>query len=526
MALMLNTFSQILPLKILFIVSLIILSTGCQDDAQTKPIIKQAKQVDSQLWDKHSQDKMTELLEDIDKNGFSEKSFEQMALIFLSHGESAVSQSILEQLSQKTLLADYDYYLAQIAIENEDFKRADKHILKGLSKADKADKVLFYLLRTEMMITLGEFKKAQKTLDSIVKIQPNNLQSQYIQAKLYLLNGECKNAIKSYKELIKIVPQYKQFNSPLASAYRMCGEIELAKKHTIVHSNAQLQFPNHFTEKKQLLGNPVATLKSDIKAFISQGNIHKAIELLLKLNQLEPDNDRNHLNLGSMYFKINAIDKAQNAFLKAFMLNPKNVKTVVNLGITMMSQNNYTEAETYFTKALALQPTNSKAALNLASIKIILNKPDEAEVLLSQLLEQNITNFKARKGLIISLSMQNKYLKALDIINQWIEQDTNTEKMLQLKLQLLLQNFTLNPQLYTQVEEQLLAQIKQYPSLVNYFVLLKTKYHKINELKEAMRLAKKLANFNWDEEEQQRFTNHFNQIRTVGFLGIEIFNEQ
>ena len=248
---MFNSFSQILPLKIIFIVSLLILSTGCQDDAQTKSIIKQANQVDSQLWDKHSQETMAELLEDVEKKGFSKTTFEHMALILSTHGESAVSQPILELLSQKTLLADYDYYLAQIAIENEDFKQADEHILKGLSKANKADKVLFYLLRAEMMITLGEFEKAQKTLDSIVKIQPNNLQSQYIQAKLHLLSGDCKNAIKSYKELIATIPQYKQFNAPLATAYRMCGELELANQHTIEHTNALLQFPNHFTEKKQ-----------------------------------------------------------------------------------------------------------------------------------------------------------------------------------------------------------------------------------------------------------------------------------
>jgi Flp pilus assembly protein TadD len=526
MAIILNSTSQTLPLKIFFIVSLFILSTGCQENTEIKSLIKQAKQVDSQLWDKYSQDKTTELLEDIDKNGFSEKPFEHIALIFLSHGELAISQAILEHLSQKTLLADYDYYLAQIAIEKEAYKRADEYILKGLSKAVGADKVLFYLLRTKMMITLGEFEKAQNTLNSIIKIQPNNLHSKYIQAKLYLLIGDCEKAIVGYKELIKLAPQYKQFNAPLASAYRMCGKNELAKQHTVEHTKALLEFPNRFTDKKQELGNPVSALKSDIKAYISQNNINNAIRLLSELIQIDANNDSNYVNLGSMYFKINAIDKARIAFLKAFELNPNNVKASVNLGIVMMKQQNYEQAEYYFNNAITLQPLNLKATLNLAGVEIILNKPSEAESILQSLLDNHILNYSIQKAFILSLSMQNKYIKAFNDLTQWIKQDSNSKNLQHLRLNLLLQNFTLEAQQYNQIEGQILTQLKQYPSLVNNFVLLKAKYHKINELKEAIRQAKNLASINWVEEKQQRFTNHFNQIKTVGYLGIETFNEQ
>ncbi len=521
---MLNNNTQTIHLKIIFLTLILILFlSGCQENNQTKSLINDAKTVDRQLWDKYSQKKIAELLEKIDNNGFSEKALEQVALIFFSHGEINLSQKFLTLLSQKSLLPDYDYYLAQIAIKKEAYKQADKYIIAGLTKASDSDKVLFYLLRTEMMISLGEFDKAQKTLNRINQIQSNNVQSKYIQAQLYLLNNNCKKAIQSYKELIKLLPQYKQFNAPLASAYRQCGEYDLAKKHTIDHSNAQLQFPNHFTEKKQLLGNPVASLKVDIKALISQKRIAKATELLLKLIELEPDNDRSYLNLGSMYFRMNDLTRAQKAYSKSHELNPDNVKTSVNLGIVMLKQNRLDRAEYFFSNALNIQPLNVKATLNLASIKIRLNKAHEAELLLRKLLDQNIFNDKIRKAFIMSLSMQNKHLEALDKITQWINQDSNLQNIHQLLLQLLLQNFTLDNNKYKVIEEQLFAQLKLSPELAFNFILLKAKYNHITQ-NEALKLLKQFST-SWSKQLELKFIKQYNEIKETGFLGNEIFNE-
>ncbi len=340
---------QQLILNILVFSFLIIIS-GCGNDNQHISLMNQVRKVDISSWDNYSQTEFKQSLTQSEENGYNQSQYEKMALICLTHGELDASQQLLSQLSKKTSIADYYYYLAEIALIQERYEVAHGLIINGLAKASKKDKTLFYLLRVQMLISLGEFNKAQITLKKIAVIDKSNIHAQYLQAQLHLFNRDCTNAINGFEKLIKKLPSYTQFFSPLASAYRMCGKPEMAKRFTQHHTEGLLAFPNHFSNRKENIGNPVSFLKNDIKALISQKEFMSATKLLLHLIKLQPNNDSTYVNLGSMYFQTKNYIKAESAYTQALRINPKNIKALSNLGTVNVIKRNYKDAEKYFKK--------------------------------------------------------------------------------------------------------------------------------------------------------------------------------
>ncbi len=516
-------FSIFKNIQMTILIVLVFLISGCKDSKQINLILNQAEKIDTSLWDQYSQNKFIELLSKLKENDYSEKSNEQLALIGLTHGEKSFAKIILEDLSMNSLIIDYDYYLAIIALEEERYNLAHEIIVRGLTRAKDLDKELFYLLRVEMLMTLGEFKKAQATIDLIMQSNPQNLHAHYLKAKLQLSNGDCENAITSLNKLIETLPEYKQFYSPLASAYRMCGKQDLAEKYAINKSDELLQFPNRLINKKQELGNPVSSLKNDIKVMINHGKINQSIQLLLQLIKLEPNDEKSYVNLGSMYYKLGNYKNAQMSYLRAHELNPLNTRALMNLGIVKMLQSDFLGAEFYFEKAYEINPDYIKLLSNLAATQIQLNKPNKAEKTLLRLLTIKYSHAKARKALIISLCMQGRYNSALAYINEWMKAEPNTPYLVQLLGNLLLQNIDIKISIIDDAQGQLLKLIQSNLDFAEIYVLLTIKYRKALELSESIRLIENLSQVKLSLPAHQRFSKRYNQLVNIGYLGLEVF---
>jgi superkiller protein 3 len=506
-------------------IGLCCLTSGCKENNLFKTTLIQGKKINVKLWDDYSSMRFKDLLSSLENKKFIEKNFEQLALIALTHGEPEYAKTILSSLTENTLNADYYYYLTEIAINNEEYDEAHKLIISGLSKAKQHDKKLFYLLRVEILVTLGEFNQAQETLNLIKQVEPNNIHAQYLQAKLYLSNSDCKKAIASLEDLIQALPSFTQFYSPLASAYRMCGEFELADKYVKYHSDAVLLFPNRLVNKKQKIGNPVSSLKNDIKVEISRRNYSNAIQLLLQLKNIDPNDDKVYINLGSMYYKMKDYDKARKAYLSAYTINPLNIKASINLGIMNTLLKDYISAEINFQKANDINPNHIKVLQNLAGIKLKLNKPNEAEQSFLKALKIDSFHYPSRRGLTISLCMQNKQQDALEHLENWLLQEPKSLVLKHLQIKVLLQNINIESEIINEQLKWLLNIIREKPDLAELYVLIEIKYGKKIDFDEAIQAVEDLSRKQLSSNEIQKFRSYFDQLTTIGYLGTEIFYE-
>lgn len=103
--------------------------------------------------------------------------------------------------------------------------------------------------------------------------------------------------------------------------------------------------------------NAISELKS--------GNTQQARKMLQQLATSHPDLAGVHVNLGILYLKDNALDKAETSFNAALKLNPNNISALNHLGIVHRQNGKFEDAKNLYEKAINIDPNYAYAHLNL-----------------------------------------------------------------------------------------------------------------------------------------------------------------
>lgn len=93
--------------------------------------------------------------------------------------------------------------------------------------------------------------------------------------------------------------------------------------------------------------------------FIETGQYQKAIELLKRSTEINPDLAINWDRLGCAYEKKDLIKEAIAAFVEAVALDRNNTHYLNNLGIAYVRDNQYYKAIDIFNKAVGINPTDA-----------------------------------------------------------------------------------------------------------------------------------------------------------------------
>ncbi|MFH1999928.1 MAG: sulfatase-like hydrolase/transferase, partial [Planctomycetota bacterium] len=98
------------------------------------------------------------------------------------------------------------------------------------------------------------------------------------------------------------------------------------------------------------------------------GRLDRAIELYLRLVELQPIDERGWNNLGVLYSRQGRNEEALQVFENALKRNPNRPDTHYNIALIHLEEGNDILAETSFLKTLELQPDHVNAYNNLGSI--------------------------------------------------------------------------------------------------------------------------------------------------------------
>ncbi|MBN2161277.1 MAG: tetratricopeptide repeat protein [Spirochaetes bacterium] len=168
------------------------------------------------------------------------------------------------------------------------------------------------------MIETGQIKLAIKKLTDLLEKDDRNSYAHFLLAEAQLKDNNPKFAIVEFRQVLK----YGKYN----------------EKFSEVDVRSRLA-----------------------KLYLDQGQIEDAKSEFLILTKLEPDNFKNFFELGSIYFRSNALDRATVFFKKSISLNPRDEQSLYYLGQIYYQNNLYSDAKQAFLEAIKADPTNYRA---------------------------------------------------------------------------------------------------------------------------------------------------------------------
>jgi tetratricopeptide (TPR) repeat protein len=168
------------------------------------------------------------------------------------------------------------------------------------------------------MIEAGQTKQAIKKLTEILEKDDRNTYAHYLLAEAYVKENNIKFAIVEYRQVLK----YGRYNEKLR-------EVDVRTKLA--------------------------------KLYQEQGNLDDAKNEYLILTKLEPDNFQHFYELGLIYFRTNALDRALVFFKKSIALNTQDQQSHYYLGQIYYQNNLFPDAKQSFLDAIKIEPNNYRA---------------------------------------------------------------------------------------------------------------------------------------------------------------------
>lgn len=238
--------------------------------------------------------------------------------------------------------------------KTKDLKRAMSHIEEALRL--RPDFLMAIVNRSLVYMTLGDNAKALEEIERVLALNPQLPVALATKAKILYAQGSADGAIL--------------WASQAWSQGYLDAEVAFVWAHALVFCNRlpeAAEVLNLLYQKDGLLKDLGPILAQDkffntfyrvceYLAFVV-GQKEKAIELYKKSVANAPDLASSLLvNLGTIYFALNAIDQAIKANQESIKFNPKQLWAHNNIGVCYIKQEKYPEAIQKFDDVLAIQP--------------------------------------------------------------------------------------------------------------------------------------------------------------------------
>lgn len=168
------------------------------------------------------------------------------------------------------------------------------------------------------MIIKGQTRLAIRKLDEVLAKDDRNAYAHFLLAEAYAAEKNFQYAILEYKQVTKLGVYNEKIN-----------EVDVRGKLAAIYKN--------------------------------QGKINDAKKEYLLLTQIDPNNDKNYFELGTLFFNAGVTDKAMDYLKKAAALNPNKAETFYLLGQIHYKLANNKDAKQAFLNTIKLDSANLKA---------------------------------------------------------------------------------------------------------------------------------------------------------------------
>jgi tetratricopeptide (TPR) repeat protein len=233
----------------------------------------------------------------------------------------------------------------------------------------------------DVLIAAGELGASRDEYQALVRDFPELAMAHYGLGRLSAVTGDATTAAAHYQRAIAIAPQFGAAHYGLGLAYRDIGRDDRTESHLQAFrrwgSRRPLP-PDPLMVKVQSLKATGRHLLEDAARLGSTGRIEESISLHLKAIEADPTAAQAHVNLISLYGRLERLEQAEQHYRAALTLNSSLADAHYNYGVLLASSRRRREAADAFRLALAVNPFHAQAHHNLATLLAAQGNLDDA----------------------------------------------------------------------------------------------------------------------------------------------------
>ncbi len=253
------------------------------------------------------------------------------------------------QIPYHHLLADVylDYYKSREALET--MYQAEKLFPKSLPTKLKLSEFQFILKRNTQSL---------KTLDNILKIDPQNADAFFMIGMNLKETGDTTKAINSFQTAV-------EHNPDLIDAWILLGKLYAAQNNPLA--------PRFFDNAIALDTSNLEARMGKAVHYQRQGDWDQALDTYKKIIHIDPQYANAYYNIGLLHFEKEAYDKAKDNFSIATKVDPLNDRAYYYRGLASEFLKDFSSAQKDYEQALRINPDYAFAQEALARVKKLIN---------------------------------------------------------------------------------------------------------------------------------------------------------
>ncbi len=224
-----------------------------------------------------------------------------------------------------------------------------------------------------------------------------------------------------YINILKTVISEKNSGNKILKSGSIPGEDMSTKSQYMMHS--LLVHVDKFTDSVVSSFNNIFNLTKNESVdiyrhmsnkYLNKQNNLKAIPLLKKVIELNPNDAESKYQLGSIYFAQENYESANECFNEAIQLNPENSDYHFAVGIAYEQKELFDEAVTSLQKAAELNPQNPEVFYRLGIIFDFQEKYKEAVEFFQKAIDLNPKNTDYHQSLGFTYESMDKHKEAVN----------------------------------------------------------------------------------------------------------------
>ncbi|MCX6598349.1 MAG: tetratricopeptide repeat protein [Acidobacteria bacterium] len=257
---------------------------------------------------------------------------------------------------------DWPYLLARAAAASGDTSRAAAMFEQSLRLRPESIPARLGLGDAEL--TQGRNPEAARAFQAVLDRDAKQPQA------LFGL-GRATNQPANYEKALAIYPAYGAAIFAWAQHLQRSGQPERAQAYMAQYPKLKTSGPpleDGLMEAVRDLNAGPSRLLRQAQSAEAQGQLAAAVQLQLQALQLDPKLAQAHVNLISLYARLNQPKNAEAAYRAAIALAPNSADAYYNYGVLSGMSGQPAEARRAFERSLAIDPGNADAHHNLGAL--------------------------------------------------------------------------------------------------------------------------------------------------------------
>jgi tetratricopeptide (TPR) repeat protein len=293
---------------------------------------------------------------------------------------------------------EYDFIIDSY-IERENLSMATEVAAAAFAKYPYSS--IIVVKYCDSLILNNKIEEAESLLDKYKNTFPDYSELFLLYARIYIKRKQWSEARAAFSQAIEIEPCPEDICDSVYAIAQDCIELKNYRE-AIFYLDRSNELTKKWDEKNNCQEDKedLADSYNDYALCYERlGKLEKSAEYYKKYLDINPFDDMNWFNIGTIYARLNKAKESVDAFEYAVSLNRNNAPALFNLGIISLNLEEFKNAVEYFTDFCRIEKLNIRGTIGLADAYMGLGDYGQAEILFRKALMLDKNCKEAKEGI-------------------------------------------------------------------------------------------------------------------------------